>query len=284
MIIPSTSSSTSNYTAFSTALNLPSLTGPLKTTDRIKKLDSGHPLLSGIFEQNKNQPENIDLPTVQQTFLQNITPGSKCQSVIEYDSKTPFLSYTPIGTGGCYVLSVPLNTDFSNFQQHALFVPVFLRAVLMGSSEINSGNYTGTYSTFSAGDTTLSGDQVFHVINKTIGFDAIPNVKRTPAGTELSLDDQVKIAGNYEILAGGTIVNAISFNYNRRESNLIAKKLNEISEAIGSTSSGEILDADNTSVGHTLAGMRDGISLWKYCILLTLLFLAIEILLIRYLK
>jgi len=179
-----------------------------------------------------------------------------------------------------------LEPSWTGFQQHALFVPVFLKAALLGSSEIGAGKTTGVYAEFTSGDTVLSGDQVFHLTNSAIGFDAITETRRAPSGILLSVRDQVKTAGNYTVTAGDHAVNVVSFNYDRKESDLRTLSDNDLEKrftgAFATTPT--LLDPDDPATGHSLTRLREGISLWKYCIVLVLFVLAVEVLLIRYFK
>lgn len=286
LIIPSTSMDASAYQQFANSISLPSLTGPAVGADKVSRLETGHPLLTGVFEGGKTQADNLDLPLIQKSYQQTLVASAGTQTILKAESGNPFLTLTPVGSGGCFVLSVPLDPAFSGFQQHALFVPVFLKAVFLGASEIGVGQITGIFSEFSAGDTVLSGDQVFHLENSACGFDAIADARKGNGNTMLSVQDQVKIAGNYTITAGKQPVNVVAFNYDRKESNLSCMSAEEL-EKLFTTSALEapvLLDGDNAAIAHSLARLRDGVSLWKYCILLALIFLAAEVLLIRFFK
>ena len=286
LLIPSPEQNAVAYDQFSQAAGLPRLTGPSATTEKVSRLESDHPLLSGIFEKGKTQAENLDLPAIRQQFTQSYTSSSGSQSILTTENGLPFLSFTPVGKGGCFVLSVPLDPAYSNFQQHALFVPIFLKAVFLGASEIGPGQITGRFAEFSAGDTVLSGDQVYHVINSSCNFDAIADVRRNAGATTLSLHDAVKVAGNYSVQADGRLLNVVAFNYDRKESDLTAMEAAALEKWFAGQQglTPTLLDADDPSIGHSLARLREGVSLWKYCIIAALLFLAAEVLFIRYFK
>lgn len=286
MLIPSAEQNMVAYDQFAQSAGLPRLTGPAVSAEKVSRLESDHPLLSGIFEKGKTQPENLDLPAIRQLFTQSFTASSGSQSILTTENGQPFLSFTPVGKGGCFVLSVPLDPAYSNFQQHALFVPLFLKAVFLGASEIGPGQITGRFAEFSPGDSILSGDQVYHVINSAVNFDAIADVRRNAGGTMLSLHDAVKVAGNYSVQANGQLLNVVAFNYDRKESDLTALDATAI-EKLFDGRQGQaptLLDADDPSIGHSLSRLREGTSLWKYCIIAALLFLAAEVLLLRFFK
>jgi hypothetical protein len=286
VLLPSEEQDATAIASFTAAAGLPQLNGPVAVNQKIKNLETNHPLMSGIFERGKNAPENMDLPLVMKAFQQTSTARSGTQPILKLEDGSVFLSYTAVGKGGCYVLSAPLDPVWTGFQQHALFVPVFLKAALLGASEIGTGKTTGVYAEFTPGDTVLAGDQVFHLVNASTGFDAIAETRQHTGGTVLSVRDQVRTAGNYSVTAGGNTVNIVSFNYDRKESDLRTLPEEKISALFkGSAAAAPtLLDPDDPSVGHSLNRMREGVSLWKYCILLVLLFLAAEVLLIRYFR
>jgi hypothetical protein len=286
MVLPSEGSSGEGFRGFATTAGLPQLSGPVAANQKIGKLETSHPLLTGIFEQGKSVPDNMDLPVVLKTFTQTFTAKSGTQPLLRLEDGSPFLTYTPVGKGGCFLLSSPLDPVWTGLQQHALFVPLFIKAVLLGASEIGPGKTTGVYSEFTPGDTALSGDQVFHLSNPSTGFDAITDTRRNAGGSLLSVRDQVKTAGNYQVTAGANTVNVVSFNYDRKESDLRTMDPSDIEKVFTATAAAPpaLLDTEDPSVAHSLSRLREGVSLWKYCIILVLLFLAIEVLLIRYFK
>ena len=77
----------------------------------------------------------------------------------------------------------------------------------------------------------------------------------------------------------------ISFNYDRRESDLSCYKQSELqglADKAGITSI-NIISGDK-QLTHQVAMMTEGRRLWKYCVMLALFFIASEVVLIRFLK
>ena len=83
-------------------------------------------------------------------------------------------------------------------------------------------------------------------------------------------------AGNFEIINGKTVIKNISFNYNRSESNL------ELANpgAIGDFK--EINDIE--SVFNSIQIDRTDTQIWKWLVILALLFIALEILIQKFVK
>jgi hypothetical protein len=96
----------------------------------------------------------------------------------------------------------------------------------------------------------------------------------------------VKESGNYILAVNNSTVADISFNYDRKESDLTsysASDLKSVAEKSGAVHL-NLLDASNKELTHSVAELNEGKKMWKYCILLVLLFLGTEVMLIRFMK
>jgi hypothetical protein len=99
----------------------------------------------------------------------------------------------------------------------------------------------------------------------------------------LFLHSQLSLAGNFKLMAGDSLTSGISFNYNRRESDLrclSADELQAMSSKAG-VKNVSVLNVTNTSLPSLLTEVNRGKYYWKYCILFALLFLAMEEALLR---
>jgi hypothetical protein len=95
----------------------------------------------------------------------------------------------------------------------------------------------------------------------------------------------VRTAGNYSLESNGKMTGVVSFNFDRRESNLTSYSTDELKSLAESSRLHSVNFFDsNNELTHTVAELNEGIRLWKYCIWLALIFLACEILLIRFMS
>jgi len=78
----------------------------------------------------------------------------------------------------------------------------------------------------------------------------------------------------------------LSFNFNRRESDLNCYDATALGEQLNRNnfSNIDILNSSEQSITNTLAELDQGKKLWKLCLILALLFLAAEVALLRLLK
>jgi len=114
----------------------------------------------------------------------------------------------------------------------------------------------------------------------------IPEHKNVDLQTYIYPHDQLKDAGNYVLLNGEDTVAGVSFNYDRKESELKSCSIREIESLIKEKGLKKfnVLDLKNKPVSKVLEELNQGIRLWKIFIVLALLFIFAEVLLLRFLK
>ena len=117
-------------------------------------------------------------------------------------------------------------------------------------------------------------------------FDIIPEIKNVENKSFISVHDQLKKSGNNELSADHKIQSYLSFNYDRNESALSVYSADELNEIAGKRTDVKLntVSSENTDLTLAITQLNEGVRLWKYCVILALLFLAIEILLIRFIR
>ncbi|MDX5319497.1 MAG: hypothetical protein LPK45_00420, partial [Bacteroidota bacterium] len=80
------------------------------------------------------------------------------------------------------------------------------------------------------------------------------------------------------------LIQCLSLNYNRQESATACYEIDQIESALPPGVQAEIITANAEQVGKMVLEKDEGTQLWKLAVLLALLFVAIEILLLRFLK
>lgn len=285
-IIPSKDATLSTYNELLKDNEFETLGSKINAQEKVSKLQSKHPLFTGVFEKGKTLPDNIDLPIINSYYQISKSSKSKSDIVMQLSSGNAYLAAGNSGKGNIYLLAGSLQKDDGNFARHALFVPILIRAALQGSAEILHPLTIGNDEDFSISDTLISADNVFHLINEKEKIDIIPESKIINNNSVLSVHDQIKNAGNYDLKTGSTLVSIISFNYNRKESDLNVYTIDDLEKQTSSLQNSKIniINSEGKDLSHSISQLNDGKRLWKYCVILTLLFLACEVLLIRYFR
>ena len=283
-IIPSEEADLISYRELMSSLGTNSYAQKVNSANKVTAIEAKNILFANVFEKGKGVPENMDLPVVNRYYSFNRKINSISQSVMKMESGDAFLLSSFSGKGKVYALATSLRPDAGSFSRHALFVPVFLRAALQGSSEIEFPLIIGKDHDFIISDTLISNDNIFHLVNSALKFDFIPESRMLNSNTVISVHDQVGMAQNYELTASGKLISAVAFNFDRKESDLTVltkDELEKIAAQSGSTNI-HIIDDQGIDLSHKISQLNEGKRLWKYCIIAALIFLGIEILLIRY--
>ena len=285
-IIPSSKANISNYNNLFSELGISSFGQKVIQQEKIDKIEAKHPLFTGVFEKGKSLPENLDLPVINSYYPIQKNSRNVSEMVMKLSSGNAYLTSNQSGKGIIYLLASSLQPEDGSFARHALFVPVMLRSALRGSSEVNKPLIIGQDHEFSISDTLISSDNVFHLTNTKEKFDIIPEGKIFNNTTLLSVHDQIVNSENYDLKIGNSLIAVESFNFNRKESDLSVyspDELTEISSKYGNSKI-NVIETEGKDLSHSIAQLNEGKRLWKYCIILVLVFLAIEILLIRFFR
>ncbi|HEY4195794.1 MAG TPA: hypothetical protein VGM63_09685, partial [Mucilaginibacter sp.] len=108
----------------------------------------------------------------------------------------------------------------------------------------------------------------------------IPDVRQQEGSTLLYVSDQLQQTGNYELKKQDSTLSVLAFNDNRKESDMSYLTKDNLKQIF--QQAGNILQPGQASIKGEVAELNFGLQLWKLCIILALIFLAAEILLIRY--
>lgn len=239
---------------------------------RVTKMYVEDPLLQEVFEK---VPSNPDYPSVRSYFR----ISSTALPLLDISGNQVFLQYQNIGQGKAFQLAVALDAEFSNFQQHALFVPFVLKMAFNRGSDFAPSYLIDARQTIARGIPGLPQLQSKLEVEGA-GQRWIPVVQAQGGQSLLDLGDGVREAGFYRIRSEDSVLQSIALNFNRDESVdhfLDAEELPNIAPSIAS----DIWNDDAVPVSLRIEESQLGERFWKTCILLSLIFMAIEILLLR---
>ena len=245
---------------------------------RVASINLRHPVFRDVFDRI---PEKIDLPVAKKHIRYSSQSSSGKQNILELPGKRGFLSEYYLGKGKVYVSAVPLRDEAGNFARHSVFVPLMYQIALL-SLQDNRLFYTiGKDQTLEIPRVTLTANQTLRIKSK--GFEAIPDVRQSENTTRLFVSDQIKDAGNYELTKGDSVIANLSFNDTGSESDLSYATDKDLLAQFDKINP-RILNAEEGSMQNEVKSVNQGTQLWKLCLILALVFLAAEILFIRFYK
>ncbi len=276
-IFPSNDDPLWGYNDFLSNLNAGSYSTIKNVESKISNLPFNDPLLENVFEKI---PENIDLPLVKKYHPMITHSTNGAESLARLENKDSYLNRFSIGKGLLYLFASAANMEASTLPKHAIFVPLMHRIAMFSQASQAKGFVIGQDEIIETNLAPSSSESALHLRSSDGEFDIIPE-KRTMNGmTNLHLHNQISKAGSY--MLGEEDARAVfAFNYDRRESMMTCLNAAELSD-LGDELNVKVWDRNEDRLGSLIGEYSQGIQLWKYCILLGLLFFFIETLLLRF--
>lgn len=285
LLFPSLQSDLASYQAFLGTCNANYFTGLDTVNTKVDKINLENEVYKDVFEKKTFSATNLDLPKVSSHFTSTKNTRNSQEQLLSLQNGDAFLSKYGVGQGKLYVCSGGLNGDFSNFAKHAIFVPTLYKIGIY-SQNTDPLFYTIGKDEIIETNHALSGENVYHLKGVNTTLDIIPEHKVMDSKTQIYAHDQITEAGNYNLFADKDLLLGVAFNFNRNESNLICFNQDELNEQITKLNYLNIktLNTSEKNIGLHLTEMDSGKKLWKLCIIFALLFLALEIALLRLMK
>lgn len=229
--------------------------------------------------------ERMDLPSVASHFKTVTSARSGREPLLTLADGSSFLSRYPSGKGSVYVLSSPLNDRSTNFQRHALFVPSVYNMALNSAGGQVSAEVLGDNSLIPL---TAAVDRLENLIMVSLetGERFMPEPVVRGDATGILVHGQVQKDGHYLLMSGKDTLQSVSFNYDRAESALeylSESEFTEMAERTGIQRFGLVSERTG-NIANSVREMQEGKKLWRLFLVLALIFLGIEILLIRLLR
>ena len=278
LIFPSKEIDFDSYREFLSLLNINYFTKVDTAKNKVREINLGHPVFNNVFESKPKG--NLNLPIVSAHYLISKGRTEFKNNILMLKDGSPFLTEYQIGKGKIYLSAVSLNKENSNFTNHALFVPTLYNIALLSQKNYPLFHIIGNNSTVEINRS--ENENVFHIKNNTL--DIIPRTRNSNNSTTVFVNSEIETANNY-LLENNNTQLGLAYNYNRSESELSYLSANEINEFIlANAINAQYIDLENETIQTALNDLNIGKKYWKYCIILALLFLAIEIVLIKIFK
>jgi len=255
---------------------LPTITPVMNDTSRvaISMPDLSNPFYENIFESSN---ERIEMPDA----LPILNWRAQQMDLLKLRNNLNFLSGFR-KKGNVFILASPLTDQFTSFHRHALFVPVMYRIAAMSKQTFEKHYYSINEPTINLKLDSLNKQDIFKLRDTQI--ELIPNQRISANELVLEMPKNTLNPGFYELNLQDHVKAVLAFNLDKAESYLEQLSINEINTNFSifhNVTIFETNDADNFS--NEVKKNKFGVPLWKYAIILSLLFLLAEVLLIRFL-
>ncbi len=260
------------------------ITGFDTTQQKISGIDFDSRFYAGVF---KKKEENAVLPVIDGHFKFEENTRSPETNLLWFQNGDKALSLHSFGAGNVWIFAFPLTGQNESFARDILFVPTLYNIVLNSLPKQKTSYTIGEeqFVTLPENENINLGTSL-EIYNPVSGNRFIPETNVTDQGLRINFGGSIQNDGHYLIQTNDTILSALAFNYNRRESDLryfSASELEERTEDSG-LKNAAVIKNTKASFSEIFNEIETGKQLWKWCILLALFFIVAEVLIARFMK
>lgn len=279
LIIPNEKIDASFLNAWMINYALPSVTKREIEEEELQEmalLDYKNPFFNNVFDEELSQ---MQMPKANPL----LSIPSNSSSLLRFHTSKSFINSYDVKNGKVYICTSPLEEEYTNFHKHALFVPIMYK-IATESSPVNTRlayhldqsflNIRGDFHLNSTKPYTLVGPQ----------GQMIPEQQIVNQELFLELPNDFRDIGVFDLTQGDSLVTKIAINTSKKESRLSMYSQEKLTEIFEKYSNVQVLDLKTAiAQNNFIKNQVEGFPLWKYSLILCLLFLLIEIALIRFL-
>jgi hypothetical protein len=266
VVIPSQEATIAGMNSFLSQFGAIKFSSANASEKKVTKINFNHPLFNSVFEK---KIDNFQYPSSKTS----IGLSSNSPAILSYEDQSAFLTSVSNPISSVYVFATPINKQNSNFQNSPLIVPTFYNMAQNSQKTGVNSMVIGENQPFIV-DALLSKDEILTIKNSAESFIPVQQLLNTKV--KMTFNDNPLLAGNFSIFNGQNEIQNISFNYSRTESNL-ANVNTDISADFEKMNNIE-------TVFNTIQTDRTDTQIWKWFVLLALLFLALELLIQKFVK
>ena len=253
-------------------LNAPQLLAANNQVLKVSRINLFDEVFKNVFSKI---PEIANWPSLSKSYTMQINSGIKGYNIATLNNDAPFIFKSKYGKGFVYLLSTPFQNQWSNFTEHALFVPFMLRLPLVNKQSGVLYNNMDKPVNYVFEKNTNS--KVVYLKNKKdeIAYDVNNNESKSAVNIS-----GIKQAGTYQVFEKSKtdLLATISFNLNRSESNL-----NMVANDNLNNSQAAIIQTNDLLKHQKEIELNyNGTQLWRWFLLAAFAFIMLEVLLLKW--
>lgn len=277
-IFPGEISDMNSYNTFLSKIGLPKLGSQKVGENKLKNIQYNDKFFKGVFDK---KPENVSLPLLKKTYSVNNT-GSSAISILQMQNGNAlFMRGISSNT---YLFASSLHPSFGNFTSNALFSSIVLRMGELSHRTLPLYLTIGSDAKFPIFG-MKSSEKTLVLKNQENEF--IPLIESANQLTYISLSGipskQIK-AGNYGIYDEDKI-GITSLNYDRAESIISYITADEIkSKMLEKGLKNVVFSSMENGQELTRIDLSKPVEYWRICVMLALIFVLIEMALLKFMK
>ena len=252
------------------SLQAPRLERWVSRTVKANSIDYANKLFSGVFNGHSDE---MEMPSVQGHHTLSSGPAIK-QAVLTLADGGELLTVTPAGRGRLYLFTTPLDAAHTDLVGQALVVPTLYNMALYSRPLPPASHTLGTTGPIALQGRYDATDRPPELSNGETTL--LPDLRRQGQRWQLLLHGELADDGIYTLAD-----EHLAFNYPRRESQMTFLGRSEIERAISGREDVSLVAGSAKPLTDVLKARDGGRRLWRLCLVLALLALAVETILLK---
>ncbi len=277
LVFPPRGANLASYNAFLAAFPANELESFEEMNRVVGSLNTEEFIFRDVFE---NRDDNLTLPVTEGNYrLGNISNRLE-EPLLLYRDGSVYLAKYQVGLGNLYLMSAPLNTEYNNLVRNGeVFIPMLYKMAISSRKESQLAYTIGRDEVIEADRLGTSPELVYKLRGE--GEEFIPEQRTVGGKVYLGVGNEIPSAGFYELfLEEEEVLGTYAFNYDRRESELDYVTPDELA-ALPNPKMTTLEVGESAVLTARITARSQGTAYWRACLLLALLFLALEVLLLR---
>ncbi len=269
----------------------------------LANLDLANPFFADMFE---SENERFQMPMATRLINHNL----RGEALLAYETGEPYLlslsnAQMRSAGGQVYLFTTPLRQGYTNLYRHAIFVPIMYRLASLSKSLSKKLYHSVEETTIAVETDNIDENEALPQasgnggLNQPLIYELVREDQniipvQRQVGSRLLMDVpqnllqpgfyNLKVANENGEEAETPSLQILSFNIDKKESLIDQYEISELQTIFDNYEHIKIYEAtDVDGFVKEITAQKTSLSLWKYALLLALLFLLTEILLIRFL-
>ncbi|MBV6646409.1 MAG: BatA domain-containing protein [Cyclobacteriaceae bacterium] len=272
VLVPSGNANLTSYRTVLPGLRLStdSAMGPISI------YDINNPFFNGLFDSDLDR---VSFPKAKKLF----SLPSTHEILLGDQYGRPYLSRRK-GDRNTYAFASPLESNFTSMQEHAIFLPLMYRIAQQSAAIDRAIAFSIDERFISIPSRELSNNTYFQLKGEDQEF--IPNVFVSKNLINIELPPSSLTPGFYFLVDGtGDTLSTLALNSSKKESDMRVYSQEELENAFSSYENISVLDYSSAEeLQLILNDSSQSSQIWKYALILALMFLLTEILLVRFFR
>jgi hypothetical protein len=279
VVFPAAQCDIESYNRLLNSLQANSIIGFSEQPQELSSINLQQNIFSDVFEKI---PDNLKLPMVKKHYTFSKATASSEETVLTLKDGNSFMSRYASAKGSVYVAAVPLDKDFSELPVHAIFVPMLYKMALQALQAGSIAYFIGNKTRIEVDGSGKISEQGLKMYGENVEF--IPEQYAIEGKILLGLSEQINKAGFYKVGdEESSSSDLLALNFDRRESMLQFYNASDLKNRYNYDNV-SVVDGAKAEVAAVVKELDKGTPLWKICLLLSLVFFAVEGALLRFWK